>query len=205
MNASPSSIPPAPPPASSSSTPIRAASAEGASLALTPIARRCAATRPRRSAASSPSTARSDADAARAIAEIFTEVIIAPDATGEAVAIVGAQEEPAATAGRRSARPARLGSARRGPWPVVCSCSRATMRCRRHDAQGRDQAPADQGGAARSASSLFASPSTSSRTPSSTRRIGPPSASALGRWAVSIPRASLLVRRGRRRRDWDLA
>src|SRR5581483_5037833 len=32
-----------------------------------------------------------DADAARAITEIFTEVIIAPDATEEAVAIVGAR------------------------------------------------------------------------------------------------------------------
>src|SRR5205814_411228 len=33
-----------------------------------------------------------DADAARAITEIFTEVIIAPDATGEAIAIVGAKK-----------------------------------------------------------------------------------------------------------------
>src|SRR5690606_37192796 len=33
-----------------------------------------------------------DADAARAITEIFTEVIIAPDATEEAIAIVGAKK-----------------------------------------------------------------------------------------------------------------
>src|SRR5262249_22627194 len=33
-----------------------------------------------------------DADAARAITEIFTEVIIAPDATGEAIAIVAAKK-----------------------------------------------------------------------------------------------------------------
>ena len=33
-----------------------------------------------------------DADAARAITEIFTEVIIAPDATDEAIAIVGAKK-----------------------------------------------------------------------------------------------------------------
>src|ERR1700753_2009374 len=33
-----------------------------------------------------------DADAARAITEIFTEVIIAPDATPEAIAIVGAKK-----------------------------------------------------------------------------------------------------------------
>ena len=39
-------------------------------------------------AASSPSTATLDAEAARAITEIFTEVIIAPDATEEAIAII---------------------------------------------------------------------------------------------------------------------
>ncbi len=33
-----------------------------------------------------------DADAARAITEIFTEVIIAPDASEEAIAIVGAKK-----------------------------------------------------------------------------------------------------------------
>ncbi len=33
-----------------------------------------------------------DAEAARAITEIFTEVIIAPDATAEAIAIVGAKK-----------------------------------------------------------------------------------------------------------------
>ena len=48
-----------------------------------------------------------DADAARAITEIFTEVIIAPDATDEAIEIVGGEEEPAAAAGRRPARSAR--------------------------------------------------------------------------------------------------
>ena len=48
--------------------------------------------RPRRSAASWRSTARSMREAARAITEIFTEVIIAPDATEEAIAIVGAKK-----------------------------------------------------------------------------------------------------------------
>ncbi len=51
-----------------------------------------------------------DAEAARAITEIFTEVIIAPDATDEAIAIVAREEEPAPAARRRPAR-----SARRGP------------------------------------------------------------------------------------------
>ena len=50
---------------------------------------------------------RLDAEAARKIVEIFTEVIIAPDADDEAIAIVAAQEEPAAAARRRPARPAR--------------------------------------------------------------------------------------------------
>ena len=48
-----------------------------------------------------------DAEAAAEIVKIFTEVIIAPDATPEAQAIVAAQEEPAAFAGRRLAGPAR--------------------------------------------------------------------------------------------------
>ena len=48
-----------------------------------------------------------DAEAARAITEIFTEVIIAPDATDEAIALVAREEELAAAACRRSARSAR--------------------------------------------------------------------------------------------------
>ena len=50
-----------------------------------------------------------DADAARAITEIFTEVIIAPAANDEAIAIVGAKKNLAAADRRR-----RSGSARRG-------------------------------------------------------------------------------------------
>ena len=57
-----------------------------------PIARRSPAIRRRPSAASSRSTGTLDADAARAITEIFTEVIIAPDASDEAIAIVGAKK-----------------------------------------------------------------------------------------------------------------
>jgi phosphoribosylaminoimidazolecarboxamide formyltransferase/IMP cyclohydrolase len=41
-----------------------------------------------------------DAEAARAVTEIFTEVIIAPDASEEAVAIVAAKKEPAPAARR---------------------------------------------------------------------------------------------------------
>ena len=48
-----------------------------------------------------------DAEAAEEIVKIFTEVIIAPDATPEAQAIIAAQEEPAAAVSRRPARSAR--------------------------------------------------------------------------------------------------
>ena len=81
----------APPPASSSSTPIRAAS---------PRARACVEAY-RKALACDPVSAFGgivalnrplDAEAARAITEIFTEVIIAPDASEEAIAIVGAKK-----------------------------------------------------------------------------------------------------------------
>ena len=51
-----------------------------------------------------------DADTARAITEILTEVIIAPDATEEAIAIIAEAEKFAPAARRQPAR-----SARRGP------------------------------------------------------------------------------------------
>ena len=50
-----------------------------------------------------------DAEAARAIIGIFTEVIIAPDATEEAIAIIGGRRKSAPAAGRRPARSARNG------------------------------------------------------------------------------------------------
>ena len=72
-----------------------------------PTARRCAAIRVSASAASSRSTARSTPRRPRAITEIFTEVIIAPDATDEADRDLRRQEEPAPAARRRPARSAR--------------------------------------------------------------------------------------------------
>ena len=50
-----------------------------------------------------------DADAARAITEIFTEVIIAPEASEEAIAIVGAKKNLRLLLDRRPARSARHG------------------------------------------------------------------------------------------------
>ena len=105
MNASPSSTRRAPRPASSSSTPIPAAS---------PTAPICVDAY-RKALACDPTSAFGgivalnrtlDAEAARAITEIFTEVIIAPDATEEAIAIVAGEEKSAAAARRRPARPA---------------------------------------------------------------------------------------------------
>ena len=106
---------------------------------------------PRRpSAASSRVNRTLDADAARAITEIFTEVIIAPDATEEAIAIVakrrnlrlllaGGLPDPRARGPDRKDRRRRLA----GAEPRQC-------RGRRHDAEGRDQARADRSRAARS-------------------------------------------------------
>ena len=90
-NASASSIRRAPPPARSSSMPIPAASPRAA-ICSPPIARRWPATRRLPSAASSPSTARWMPNRRAAITEIFTEVIIAPDATEEAIRIVAAKK-----------------------------------------------------------------------------------------------------------------
>ena len=67
-----------------------------------------------------------DADAARAITEIFTEVIIAPDATEEAIAIIAKRAKSAAAAGRRPARSARRRAAPRRPSPAACWCRAAT-------------------------------------------------------------------------------
>ena len=109
MNASPSSIRRAPPPAPSSSTPIRAASPR-ATTCSTPIARRWLAIRSRRIGGIVALNRTLDADAARAITEIFTEVIIAPDATAEADRHRRRQEESAAASRRRPARSARQGT-----------------------------------------------------------------------------------------------
>ena len=91
MNASPSSIRRAPRPAPSSSTPIRAASPRATDLI--DAYRKALACDPVSAFGGIVALNRTlDADAARDIAKIFTEVIIAPDATPEAIAIVGAKK-----------------------------------------------------------------------------------------------------------------
>ncbi len=90
-SASPSSTRNAPPLAPSSSTPTRAALPK-VQHSSKPTARHWPAIPPRHSAASSRSNRKLDAEAAKAIVEIFTEVIIAPGATDEAIAVVGAKK-----------------------------------------------------------------------------------------------------------------
>ena len=122
-----------------------------------------------------------DADAARAITEIFTEVIIAPDASEEAIAIVGAKKNLRLLLAGGLPDPKAYGltvkSVAGGPAGAV-----ARQRGGRRDAaQDRDQARADQTPSLPTCASRSASPSTSSRTPSSTQRIAPRSASAPAR------------------------
>ena len=101
-----------------------------------------------------------DAEAARAITEIFTEVIIAPDATEEADRHRRREEESAAAARRRPARSARGGPhgevGRRRPAGAVARQRRG----RRHGAEGRDQARADRTPSCATCASPSASPST---------------------------------------------
>ena len=109
LNASPSSIRAAPRPAPSSSTPTRAASPKATSLL--DAYRKALACDPMSAFGGIVALNRTlDADAARAITEIFTEVIIAPDATDGSDRDRRRQEEPAPARCRRPAR-----SARRGP------------------------------------------------------------------------------------------
>ncbi len=126
-NASPSSIPRAPPPASSSSTPIRAASPKARACSR-PIARRCACDPVSAFGGIVALNRTLDAEAARAITEIFTEVIIAPDASEEAIAIVAREEEPAPAAGRRRCPIRAPPASRSNRSPAGSWCSRATTR-----------------------------------------------------------------------------
>ena len=84
--------------------------------------------RPRPSAASSRSTARSTPRRRSAITEIFTEVIIAPDAERGGDRDRRREEEPAAAARRRPARSARRRPDGEDRSPAACWCSRATTR-----------------------------------------------------------------------------
>ena len=106
MSWSPNSIRRRRPPWRSSSTPTLAASRVGASL-LEAYEKALACDPVSAFGGVIAVNRRLDAAAARKIVEIFTEVIIAPEADDEALAIVAAEEEPAPADRRRAARPAR--------------------------------------------------------------------------------------------------
>ncbi len=101
-----------------------------------------------------------DAEAADEITKLFTEVVIAPDASDEAKAIFSAKKNLRllTTGGLPDPRAQGVSSqVRRGRLP------RAVARRRRHRSrrsQGGDQAGADRRGASRSRCSRSASPST---------------------------------------------
>ena len=67
-----------------------------------------------------------DAAAAEEITKIFTEVVIAPDATAEAKAIFAGKKNLRLLHGRRPARSARAGCRGALARAAGCSCSRAT-------------------------------------------------------------------------------
>ena len=122
-----------------------------------------------------------DAATAEAITEIFTEVVVAPDADEEAQGDLRPEEEFAPAADRRAARsgarrPEHRGHRRRHP---------GSGPRQRHGhprpAQVRHEAPADRAGSRATACSPGPSPSTSSRTRSSMPRTASPPASARAR------------------------
>ena len=122
-----------------------------------------------------------DAEAARDITEIFTEVIIAPDATEEATRSSPAKKNLRLLLAGGLPDPRAIGLTAKSVAGGLLVQSRDNAVVDDMHAQGRDQARADRRRAARPASSPSASPSTSSRTPSSMPRMAPPSASAPAR------------------------
>ena len=124
---------------------------------------------------------RLDAATAAAIAEIFTEVVIAPEATDEAVGGLRREEEPAAARHRRPARPGRAGArlaagGRRLPGPGPRRrAARARRPARRHPAR------ADRGRARRPAVRLDGRQAREVERHRLRRSAAPPSASAPAR------------------------
>ena len=128
-----------------------------------------------------------DAAAARKIVEIFTEVIIAPDADEDAMAIVAAQEEFAPAARRRPARSEGAGrhGAQRRRRPAGAGARQRRARC--GDVEDRHQAGADRAAKWTICVSPGRCASTSNRTPSCSRATARRSASAPDRCHGSIP------------------
>ena len=126
---SPSSIPRQAPPSPSSSMPIHAAwrsarrsrEAYAKALACDPVSAFGGIVALNR---------KLDADAAREIVKIFTEVIIAPDASDEAKAILAEKKNSAPAARRRAAGPEGGRAQLSARSPAASSCSRATTALR---------------------------------------------------------------------------
>ena len=150
MNASPSSIRRAPRPASSSSTPIPAASPKAADL----VTAYRKALRLRHPVAlwrhHRASTARSMPTTARAITEILTEVIIAPDATEEAIAIIAKRKNLRLLLAGSLPDPRAPGLTAKTVAGGLLVQSRDNAVVDDIDAEGRDQARADRSRTARS-------------------------------------------------------
>ena len=122
-----------------------------------------------------------DAATAEAISEIFTEVVVAPDADDDAQRDLRQQEEPAPAAHRRAARPGARradprGDRRRPPGP-------GPRQRHGHARPAQDASPSASRPSRNSptACSPGPSPSTSSRTRSSMPRTASPPASARAR------------------------
>ena len=122
-----------------------------------------------------------DAATAREITGIFTEVVIAPDASDEAKAIFAAKKNLRllTTGGLPDPRAQGLTFRSLAGGFLVQSRDNAVVDDLR--AEGGDQAPADAQPSWPTSGSPSRSPSTSSRTPSSTPRTAPRSASAPAR------------------------
>ena len=148
-NASPSSTRSAPRPASSSSMPTPAASPK-APISSTAYRKAFACDTNRLMAASSRVNRTLDAEAARVITEILTEVIIAPDATEEAIAIIAKRKNLRLLLAGSLPDPRAAGLTAKTVAGGLLVQSRDNAVVDDIDAEGRDQARADRRRIARS-------------------------------------------------------
>ena len=122
-----------------------------------------------------------DAETAAAIAEIFTEVVIAPEVDRGGGGGLRGEEEPPPPRHRRPARRPRPGPRLAAGGRRLPGAGPRQRPARSGRAQGRHPPRARRRPSSPTSASPGPWPSTSSRTPSSTRRTAPRSASARGR------------------------
>ena len=164
----------------SSSTPTRAASPIGAEPArgLGQGARLRPGQRLRRHRRAS--TGRSTRPTAEAIAQIFVEVVIAPEAEPRPRAILAAQDGAAAAVDRRHARPGGAAAGASARWPAACWSRSATGSRSTRDELRTVTTSARR---ARPKSPICCSPTRSQSTSSRTRSSSP----ATARRSASAP------------------